>query len=365
MSFIKSLFNKKEEPINSYADFWNWFQNNEKKFHNVIKNQGNINKVFFEKLSPKLAELKDGFWFLVGMSDEHTAEIIFTADGVIKNIVFVEELVEAAPTIKNWKITALKQPSDISQYNIEMEGIKFNEKKMKFYPIEHNSMPDKIDIVITHEDLTEENRALITNGIYLALDNTLGELNSISTIDNLNIISLKDSTQELIPLEKLKSFLKWRKKEFIEKYKGLRHDTDQDVYSTLETTLNNGLPLIAVMNTALLNWDSKASHPWISEIGLKYDGSNNNGMPDSATYELLNTIEDEIIAKLQDSKGHINIGRQTADSIREIYFASIDFRLPSKILHEIQKKYQDQVAFKFDIYKDKYWQSFERFIPKQ
>jgi hypothetical protein len=25
MSFLKNLFGKKEEPVKSYADFWNWF----------------------------------------------------------------------------------------------------------------------------------------------------------------------------------------------------------------------------------------------------------------------------------------------------------------------------------------------------
>lgn len=361
MNFIKSLFNKKEGPINLYADFWDWFKRHEKEFHKVIKTQGDIDSVLFQKLGPKLDELKDGFWFLVGMSDENTSEIILTADGIIKNIAFVEDLVAAAPVIKNWKITALKQPSDISQYSIEMEGVKFNEEKMKFYPIENSSMPDEIDIVITHEDLTKENRAVITNGVYLALDNTLGEINSISTIDNLNIIHPKEATEELIPIGKLKSFLIWREKEFVEKYKGLRRDTESDVYSTLEATMKSGLPLIAIMNTGLLNWDSKASHPWISVVEIKYDGQNNNGMPETATYELLNEIEDKIIEDLKDSEGHLNVGRQTVDSVRKIYFASIDFRLPSKVLHQIQKEYKNKLELSFSIYKDKYWQSFERF----
>jgi hypothetical protein len=298
------------------------------------------------------------------MSDDKTSEIILTADGIIKNIVFVEDLVAAAPVIKNWKITALKQPSDISQYSIEMEGVKFNEEKMKFYPIEYSYMPDKIDIVITHEDLTEENRAVITNGVYLALDNTLGEINSISTIDNLNIIHPREATEVLIPIGKLKSFLIWREKEFVEKYKGLRRDTGEDIYSTLTATMNSGLPLVAMINTGLLNWDSKVSHPWISEVVIKYDGTDNNGMPNRTTSEFLNEIEDKIIAKLKDSEGHLNIGRQTAESVREIYFASIDFRLPSKVLHQIQEEYKNKLELSFSIYKDKYWQSFERFRPE-
>lgn len=363
MSFIKSLFKTKEEPINSYSDFWNWFEQNEQKFYKVLKDQGNINKIFFDKLSPKLNELKDGFWFLAGMFDDNTAELILTADGIIKNIVFVEELVYSAPKMTNWKITALKQPSDLNQFGIEMDGYKFDEGKMNFYPTDHKSMPDEIDITISHQDFNEENRAIMTNGVYLALDNSLGELNSVTTIDNVNIINSKDATTELIPLEKLKDFLTWREKEFVEKYKGLRHDTENDSYSSLEATLNNGLPLLAIINTDLLNWDSKASHPWIAVMEIKYDGKNNNGMPNDSTYQLLNEIEEKIMEELKDSDGYLNVGRQTADSVREVYFACIEFRKASKILHRIKKEYQDKIELEFDIYKDKYWQSFDRFIP--
>ncbi|MBW1296284.1 DUF695 domain-containing protein [Aquimarina litoralis] len=361
MNFIKSIFSPKEQPINSYADFWKWFEQNEKKFHQVIKNQGNINAVFFDRLTPKLNELKDGFWFLVGMSDEDTAELILTADGVIKNIVFVEELVSAAPSMDNWKITALKQPSDLKKFGIQMDGYKFDESAMSFYATEHEQMPDEIDITITHKDFNEENKSVMTNGVYLALDNSLGELNSVTTIDNINIINPKDATKELIPLEKLQDFLTWREKEFIEKYKGFRHHTENDSYAGFEAQLKNGLPLLAVINTDILHWDCKASHPWITVVEIKYDGKDNNGMPNESTYQLLNEIEEKIMLELKDSDGYLNIGRQTADSLREIYFACIEFRKPSKVLHNIKKEYQNNIEIEFDIYKDKYWQSFNRF----
>ena len=221
MKFLKSLFRTKEEPVYSYSEFWKWFEQNEQKFYKVLKDQGNINKEFFDQLSPKLDELKDGFWFLTGMYDEDTAELVFTPDGVIKNIVFVEELVESAPKMSNWKITALKQPSDINEFQIEIEGYKFDESKMNFYSTYHTSMPDEIDITITHQDCTEENQNIMANGVFLVLDNFLGELKSVTTIDNLNIINTKDASTDLIPLGKLKDFLTWREKEFVEKYKGL------------------------------------------------------------------------------------------------------------------------------------------------
>ena len=66
----------------------------------------------------------------------------------------------------------------------------------------------------------------------------------------------------------------WVRGVFVEKYNGFRHNTENDSYSGLDATLKNGLPLVAVINTDLLNWDSKASHPWIAIMEIKYDGKN-------------------------------------------------------------------------------------------
>ncbi|MBO3097515.1 DUF695 domain-containing protein [Gelidibacter pelagius] len=364
MSIFKKLFDNKPENIASYADFWNWFKDNEKTFYNVIKNKGDIQKSFFNKLGPKLDQINEGIWFLVGMTDDTTAEIIFTPDGIIKNIVFVEELVRAAPDLEHWKFTALKQPSKPDNpFGIEMEGYKFDADKLSFYATDHPNMPDIIDLTIAYKDYNGQDKSVMDNGVYLTLDNNLGELNSVTAIDRLNIIDPSDATQELIPFNKLNDFLIWREKEFVEKYHGLRHDTENDTYSSMEATLENGLPLIAIVNTDLLQWDSKASHPWIATVKIAYNGENNNGLPDSDTYQLLNEIEDQIMKELKDSEGYLNIGRETADSLREVYFACIDFRKPSKVLHNMQQDYKNKLDITFDLYKDKYWQSFDRYLP--
>jgi hypothetical protein len=61
------------------------------------------------------------------MLDPQTAELILTPDGVVANIVFVEELVAAAPEIPGWKFTALKPASDIQQTSIGMHGHEFSQ----------------------------------------------------------------------------------------------------------------------------------------------------------------------------------------------------------------------------------------------
>ncbi|MDB5199938.1 MAG: hypothetical protein JWO92_1901 [Chitinophagaceae bacterium] len=242
-----------------------------------------------------------------------------------------------------------------------MSGYKFTEENLNFYSKELPGCPDEIDIIILYDDFNEAEKGVIINGVYIFLDNYLGELNFATAIDNLTVIGKGEAEKELIPIVKLKDFLIWREKEFVEKYEGIRYDTENDEHSLLEAELESGNTLIAVINRELLDWDSKASHPWILNVEIKYDGTNNNGLPENETYKLLDEVEDKIMDELTDVDGYINIGRQTANNLRDIYFACKEFRKPSKVLHNIQEKYLDKTDLSYEIYKDKYWRSFERF----
>lgn len=362
MSFLKNIFQAKERPIKSNEEFWDWFQKNESAFAKAVKEQNDIENNFFAKLSPKLKDLKDGFYFLTGMFDKNTVELVLTADGAINNIAFIEALVNAAPKIDGWRFTALKPAIPIKDVVIQMGGYKFSSENLNFYSNEDSNFPDEIDITIVYDDFAEQSKTTIINGVYIFLDNFLGELNAVATIDSLKVIGKKDVTMPLVPIEKLKDFLIWRQAEFVEKYKGVRHDTENDNYSALEAELENGNMLLAIINMDLLGWDRKVSHPWILNVEIKYDGTATNGMPDNETYQLLGQIEDEIMENLKDIDGYLNIGRQTADGIRDIYFACKDFRLPSKTAYATQQKYSKQVVISYDIYKDKYWRSFDHFV---
>lgn len=364
MNLASKIFGKKkEEPIKTNDDFWYWFKNNERSFFKIVKQHSNIEKGFFNKLTPKLNELNKGYFFLTGMYNDKTAELIITPDGNIKIIVFVEELVNSAPKINGWRFTAMKPPLDIKDVGIKMAGYEFNKEKLSFYSNEHSEYPDEIDITVAHVDLNDENKSAIINGTYIFLDNFLGEMNFVTIIDKLNVISKDEAEKDLIPISKLKEFIIWREKEFVEKYEGIRKNLENDSGSIIEATLKNGKKIIANINTDILKWDRKASHPWILTIEIKYNGEANNGMPDKPTVRKLDDFEKKLSNQLKDSDGYLNIGRQSGNNIREIYFACKDFRKPSKVAFGLQDKYKDTEKITYDIYKDKYWRSFERFAP--
>jgi len=96
-------------------------------------------------------------------------------------------------------------------------------------------------------------------------------------------------------------------------------------------------------------------------LTIKYDRNNNNGMPNKKGYKFLDTIEEVLMQDLKDIDGFLNIGRQTAKGERDIYFACKDFRKPSKVFFKIQKEYSTSFEMEYDIYKDKFWRSFEKF----
>ncbi len=362
MGFLNKIFGKQDSVINNYQDFWDWFDKNKKEFHGIVatKDANLIEKKFFPALAAKLAQLNDGIFYLTGMADPLTAELVLTADGNPRNIVFVEELADSAPTMPGWLITKLKQPSQ--GFGVRMNGHTYDLDNLSFYPNAHEEMPDLIDITIVHEAFASGDDSA-NSGAYIFLDNFLGELNFVSQIDELTFRGPNHAEKPTIPMENLPNFLETQQALFVEKYDGVRVSTESDSYSLMRGTDRDGMPLFATINNDLLGWDKKASHPWMMVVSLDYDGSSNNGLPDNTTAEMLNDFEHALLEQLRDADGYLNIGRQASSNRRDIFFACIDFRLPAKVAVQVAKS-KKHLGFDYQIFKDKYWQSVSHFAER-
>ena len=365
MGFIKRIFGGKEEEviISSYADFWHWFKKHEKAFFKTVKEHDKVDESFLRKVTPLLGQLGDDFYCVTGMAGDDTAELIISTDGVIKEFVFAEELVAAAPEIKGWKFTALKPSIDVGSMGIKMDEHEFGSDNIHFYSNDLAEYPDEIDITLVHKDFTEENKDTIISGTLIYLDNLLGEYNTAIMVDVVQVEAPQEG-QELIPIEKLQGYLLWRQKEFVEKYEGVRYGTEEDSYSSVEAEDENGMPVFAIINQDLMNWDAKASHPWMMIVEIKFDGAADDGMPDDATNDLMNEFEDEILKQLPDVDGYLNIGRETYNSTRVIYFACKEFRRSSKTIATLINNSSDKLEISYDIFKDKYWMTINHLRPE-
>lgn len=361
MGLLKKLFGEKDKiVVTDYASFWHWFSANADLFHSIIKNQDDVEEKFLDKAIPVLKQVNEHFFCLVGMPDDNTAEMIITVDGDVKSIVFAEEIVAAAPSLKGWQFTALK-PAIGFDVSIGMDDYTFDKDNIFFINNEDGQYPDEIDLTLVHKDYSEDKERSIGNGCLIYLDNSLGELNTAMLIDNISIGPAPEEKDKLIPISKLSEFLLWREKEFVEKYKGIRHNTENDQYATMEGRDKNGLPVVGAVNQTLLEWDTKPSHPWMMAIRFRYDGKGNNGLPAKEVYAKMNEFIDELTKTLTDAEGYLDLGRETYNNTRTNFIACKEFRYASKKTNELIGLYRGKLDIDYDIYKDKYWRTMNKF----
>ena len=362
MNLFKKLFEKKSKTeTKDAAGFWQWFLQHEWSFHVTTRKLERMHEDFLSLVMAQLKELNVDFACSAGMYDETTAELVITAEGEIKAFVFVEDLVAAAPSIAGWKFTALKPPTGLG-ISIGMNSYEFNDTEMSFFSCDDENYPDEVEITIVHNAYNEDNKNTIANGIFIYLDNALGELNTATLFDNILIAGPGADQPELIPLQKLNDFLVWKEKEFVEKYQGIRYNTDNDTYMLLDAEDEKGMPSIAVINQDLLEWDAKPSHPWMTVVELEFP-STRNGLPGDDTATKMEKFEEELVLQLPDSDGYLNLGRETHDSKRTIYLACKEFLSVSRILQQLGARHTGELTITYDIYKDKYWRTMERFRP--
>ncbi|HXB95403.1 MAG TPA: DUF695 domain-containing protein [Puia sp.] len=364
MNLFKRLLGNRNGQLDDIG-FWDWFRRHERSFYNIINKREPpvVNVLFLKKIMPKLHELNEAFYCEAGMSDSTTAELVITTEGDIKSFVFAEELIAAGPALPNWKLTALK-PATGAGVSITMDDEEFNSANIGFFFEEQEQYPDEINLTLVHSGLTGENKKTIIQGCFLFLDTVLGELNAVTLIDNIEIKGPSPENKTLIPMEKLNDFLVWKEKEFVEKYEGIRHNTENDEYSIFEGEDDNGLPSIAVINTELLDWDAKASHPWMLVIEIDFEKNHGvaaNGMPDKKHLQLMDAFEGQLSGQLTDSAGYLNLGRNTAKGKRKIYLACKEFRWASKTVHQLIGAHANALTTSYRIYKDKYWRTMDSF----
>lgn len=358
---LKKILGKGQIEIIEIADFWQWFNLHEKAFFQSIKAHEIVADNVLTPISSQLSKLYEGIYLLTGMQNGETAEIILSPEGDVKLFAIVEQIIEEAPDVQGWTFTALKPAIRNIDFEINAYGQAFNLQNTFFKPFVSTNYPDNVNLIFSHEHITEENQNQIGNGIFILLDNYLGELEAATLIDNVEIAPYTEADEEWIPLAKIDDYLRWREKEFVEKYGAVRHDPTDDQFVSLEALTEENKPVIAIIDRTLLEWDRSMSHPWITVISFHFDGSMNHGFPDEITYKHLNDLEEEIIHQLPAKSGYLNLGRQTVNDVREVYFACIEYRKPSIVLHSIKYNYSGEFKIEFDIFKDKYWCFMDRF----
>lgn len=196
--------------------FWQWFVDIQSEYLNLDNVNSHEKEELLERFLEKIHNYCDHLYFQIGndpLSD--IKEIIISAEGDTKYFEKVENLVNAAPPMKGWKVIAFKQPMGVS-FVTEYEGLLLNPKEIWFLPLNNAKQPTMVGVRICIKDYAPEEESRFKNGVYQVLDHILGEKARALLIDYFDIDNLSNYNTErdgLIELVKLPEYIKWKKKQ--------------------------------------------------------------------------------------------------------------------------------------------------------
>jgi hypothetical protein len=345
--------------------FWKWFVENEARFRTAFRDATQAH-AFLNDLITQMKPFNPWLKALAGPYGDGKFELIITADGDIALFCKVEELVHAAPEVDDWLITAHKPPVGSDNLQIDMYGYKFGADMLTFYPLEDANYPDEISIVVVHPGYTEEDHDKFKTAISIYLQNAIGELNSTTIIDEIEVKTAPRPDQgiELIPVNKLNDYLAWRQKEFVEKYASLSASQPEESYRVIEASGNEGKPVLAVINAGFRDWEYRSAYPWLVQVDIDYEGYE-SGMPNEKQLKDMQQMEDDIAERLGREQLAIFLGHETHDGLRTIFFYTDKFNPVSKIVNEYLEISSWDYNIVFHIRKDKYWKSMAFFFDAE
>lgn len=196
-------------------EFWSWF--NENRFRYLFINDEAMEErdQALEDLANQLAEYQSGLFFLIGgQADREEQDLIITSDGQRNLFPMVKELCDAAPKIEKWRVVAFK-PALGPDIQLEYRDILFDPRQLWFIPLVHPDHPEYTGIRIGMQDYTPERENDFMGGLYLLLDNFLGEESFTLDVNYVECCELPEFPEEegFHPLSELPSYIRWKQNE--------------------------------------------------------------------------------------------------------------------------------------------------------
>ncbi len=354
-------------PSFNPKNFWKWVRSNKAALENVfgkgLGDKKQTNAVIEQ--SVKLLHESLGVYLEYKADNENQFHFILTANESAEGFFFVEQAIDCAPKWKNWSFKAFCPPVGTK---LEMKVMKYlaTEEKLNFYANENPNFPDDINITILYDDYEEKGAEPIRLLIEKYLSFALGEYIYTTVIDRFTIIHTKDAKKELIPLNKLQSYLKWRQSEFIEKYETMWYGETSNYYHEIIANYEDGKKaMYAMLNTAAINWYDRASHPWLFIFQIQYDRTGVDGAePTNEQKKEFTAIHEDLKSVCRTEEGFVSIGKQimyNKENFLSLLFGCKDYRLAAQIGEMMKIKYGITLPIRYVVRKDKYWQHFAQF----
>jgi hypothetical protein len=187
---------KKKDPTER---FWTWFAENCEAFRDPPgDDRRNI-----DKLGSLLSEIREGLVVEFSLTGGRAEEIVISADGKKDLFAAVIEVVQAAPPIPGWRVTAFRQPGN-PNVTIEMNGMKLGANDIWFSA---EPSDGKTDLLLLVRGMTEENHQMLAGAVFVLLDNALGEFIVETALGDVNFgpLSGDPAADGLRPLTELRA----------------------------------------------------------------------------------------------------------------------------------------------------------------
>ncbi|QGQ44494.1 hypothetical protein [Metabacillus sediminilitoris] len=170
---------------NKYHNFWTWFIKHSDEFFHLDEN--NVEPLF-KSLSKQLAKINRDltFEFSVELIDGKR-EFIISADGIYSTFPDVINLVEAAPKLDHFIITAFRQRG--KEFTIQYNEVELDPADI-FFSYEAYS-GDQIDIVLYIKGYTDNQD--LDGAVFILLDTLIGEYDVATKIRHIDFLPFEEN----------------------------------------------------------------------------------------------------------------------------------------------------------------------------
>ncbi len=199
------------------TSFWSYFTTNQKTIANILNEPDSTYKKITTQLERKLKNYCHHLEYLLFFPKRKTGkpQIIITANGNPLYFSYVENLVSAAPKIKNWQIKAFLQPTaEIEKMKQGLDepyvfcDVVLKSSELKFAPLNPNDQKKKLDIVVYLKDYTIYcDNSILLEAVFMILYDLLGEKSMVEDLNFVQLGQMPEEKNNLIELYELQEYI--------------------------------------------------------------------------------------------------------------------------------------------------------------
>lgn len=177
------------------AKFWDWFKKNQQMLSSFERDRDRV----FQKLQSALSRVHPNLTFEFGIPEDGLLEFVISADGNRQAFPAVESLHTKAPELPGWKFSKFRPRR--SPLSVQVGDFRLSPDDLEFDVVQRESKADITVYVRGHDDCSKE---LLTNLVFLMLDQAIGEYDVATRIGFIDIEhNSKDLEKDLTTFKEL------------------------------------------------------------------------------------------------------------------------------------------------------------------